>query len=67
MELILNLTKNTATQAIQWYPHLILIFLGLITISFLFRSKFNKDWQQILWSYFGVLLLAVAMATGWIC
>jgi len=44
-----------------------IIFLAMIPIillSFVVRKRFNKDWQQLLWSYFGVIALALAMVGG---
>jgi len=80
MELLLNITNNltaiTTSSSVMsatastnfcfsvWQITLILVFL--IIVSAVVRRRFSKDWQQILWSYFGVILLAVAMAKGYI-
>jgi len=64
MELILNLAQKTAQLPIEF--KLALAFAVLIPISWMIQTKFNKDWQQILWAYFGVLLISLAVAMGWI-
>ena len=64
MQLILNLTQQT-TQLPPEYK-LALAFAVLIPASWIIRKRFNKDWQQILWAYFGVSLISMAVAMGWI-
>ena len=58
MQLIPDLTQQTTQLA--------LAFAVLIPASWIIRKRFNKDWQQILWAYFGVLLLSLAVVMGWI-
>ena len=61
MELILTLIQRpTESQLIA------LASAVLIPLSWIIRTKYNKDWQQILWSYFGILLLTFAVVMRWI-